>query len=490
MYIAIDLKSFYASVECVARGLDPLDANLVVADLSRTEKTICLAVSPSLKSFGIAGRARLFEVIQRVGEVNSLRKSRLRGKGFTGKSCSFRELQRRPDMELDYIAAPPRMAEYIRVSTQIYEIYLRYIAPEDIHVYSVDEVFIDVSRYLKTYRMTAQELARAMIRDVLAETGITATAGVGTNLYLCKIAMDIVAKRMAPDENGVRIAELDEQSYREKLWAHRPITDFWRIGGGYSRSLARYGMYTMGDVARMSLVNEDLLYKLFGVNAELLIDHAWGYEPCTMQDIKAYRPRSKSLSLGQVLSTPYDFEKARLIIQEMSDSLVLDLVRKGLLTDQMVLTVGYDISNLSDKSRRESYKGEVKADYYGRLVPKQAHGSENIGCFCSSTKKITEAVLRLFDRVVDPDLLVRRMYIVANHTVPESELDASQKSEQLSLFSAQPEQDKTKKRERDIQLTILRLRKRYGKNAVLKGMNFKEGATAIERNRQIGGHRA
>ncbi len=490
MYIAIDLKSFYASVECVARGLDPLDANLVVADLSRTEKTICLAVSPSLKSFGIAGRARLFEVIQRVGEVNSLRKSRLRGKGFTGKSCSFKELQRRPDMELDYIAAPPRMAEYIRVSTQIYEIYLRYIAPEDIHVYSVDEVFIDVSRYLKTYRMTAQELARAMIRDVLAETGITATAGVGTNLYLCKIAMDIVAKRMAPDENGVRIAELDEQSYREKLWAHRPITDFWRIGGGYSRSLARYGMYTMGDVARMSLVNEDLLYKLFGVNAELLIDHAWGYEPCTMQDIKAYRPRSKSLSLGQVLSTPYDFEKARLIIQEMSDSLVLDLVRKGLLTDQMVLTVGYDISNLSDKSRRERYRGEVKSDYYGRLVPKQAHGSENIGCFCSSTKKITEAVLRLFDRVVDPDLLVRRMYIVANHTVPESELDVSQKSEQLSLFSAQPEQDKTKKRERDIQLTILRLRKRYGKNAVLKGMNFKEGATAIERNRQIGGHRA
>ena len=369
MYIAIDLKSFYASVECVARGLDPLDANLVVADLSRTEKTICLAVSPSLKSFGIAGRARLFEVIQRVGEVNSLRKSRLRGKGFTGKSCSFKELQRRPDMELDYIAAPPRMAEYIRVSTQIYEIYLRYIAPEDIHVYSVDEVFIDVSRYLKTYRMTAQELARAMIRDVLAETGITATAGVGTNLYLCKIAMDIVAKRMAPDENGVRIAELDEQSYREKLWAHRPITDFWRIGGGYSRSLARYGMYTMGDVARMSLVNEDLLYKLFGVNAELLIDHAWGYEPCTMQDIKAYRPRSKSLSLGQVLSTPYDFEKARLIIQEMSDSLVLDLVRKGLLTDQMVLTVGYDISNLSDKSRRELLLLLHKEDHRGGAAP-------------------------------------------------------------------------------------------------------------------------
>ena len=491
MYIAIDLKSFYASVECVARGLDPLDTNLVVADISRTEKTICLAVTPSLKSFGISGRARLFEVVQRVGEVNSMRKSRLRGKGFCGKSHFLSELNACPDKELSYIVAPPRMAEYMRVSTRIYGIYLRYIAPEDIHVYSVDEVFIDASRYLKTYRMTAHELADKMIREVLNETGITATAGIGTNLYLCKIAMDIVAKKMEPDERGVRIAELDEQSYREKLWSHTPITDFWRIGGGYSRTLARYGMNTMGDVARMSLLNADLLYRLFGVNAELLIDHAWGRETCTMREIKSYRPRSKSLSLGQVLSTPYDFEKARLIIREMADLLTLDLVKKGMLTDQVVLTVGYDIENLSDAKRRARYRGEVKTDYYGRQIPKQAHGSENIGCFSSSTCKITEAVTRLFDRIVNPDLLVRRMYIVANHTVPERELDVSQKSEQLSLFASPvPVQSAFESREKQIQQTILNLRRRYGKNAVLKGMNFKDGATTRERNRQIGGHTA
>lgn len=491
MFIAIDLKSFYASVECAARGLDPLDVNLVVADKTRTEKTICLAVSPSLKSFGIAGRARLFEVVQRVREVNSLRKSRLRGKAFSGKSCSLRELQRCPQKELDYIVAPPRMAEYMRVSTQIYGVYLRYIAPEDIHVYSVDEVFIDASHYLRTYKMTAHELADVMIHDVLRETGITATAGIGTNLYLCKIAMDIVAKHMPPDENGVRIAALDEQGYREQLWAHRPITDFWRIGGGYSRTLARYGMYTMGDVARMSLCNEALLYKLFGINAELLIDHAWGRETCTMRDIKAYTPRSQSLSVGQVLSEPYDFAKARLIIQEMADSLTLDLVRKGLLTDQMVLTVGYDIENCRDKTRLAAYHGAVKTDYYGRQVPKQAHGSENTGCFTASTQKITEAVLRLFDRIVHPQLLVRRMYVAANHTVPENSLDVSQKSEQLSLFAA-PDTNAAEReqKERRIQQTILRLRTRYGKNAVLRGMNFKEGATARERNRQIGGHKA
>ena len=491
MYIAIDLKSFYASVECVARGLDPLDTNLVVADLSRTEKTICLAVTPSLKSFGISGRARLFEVVQRVGEVNSLRKSRLRGKDFSGESHFLSKLKARPDKKLGYIVAPPRMAEYMRVSTRIYGIYLRYIAPEDIHVYSVDEVFIDASRYLRTYRMTARELADKLIREVLSETGITATAGIGTNLYLCKIAMDIVAKKMEPDEHGVRIAELDEQSYREQLWSHTPITDFWRIGGGYSRSLARYGMFTMGDVARMSLVNESLLYKLFGVNAELLIDHAWGYEPCTMREIKSYRPRSKSLSLGQVLSTPYDFEKARLIIREMADLLTLDLVKKGLLTDQVVLTVGYDIENISDSRRRALYHGEIKTDHYGRQMPKQAHGSENIGCFCSSTRKITEAVTRLFERIVNPDLLVRRMYIAANHTVPERELDPSQKSEQLSLFDlSEPAQNAFEAREKRIQQAILSLRTRYGKNAVLKGMNFREGATTRERNRQIGGHLA
>ena len=491
MYLAIDLKSFYASVECVARKLDPLDANLVVADLSRTEKTICLAVSPSLKSHGISGRARLFEVVQRVKEVNALRRSKLHGRDFSGKSTSHAELQRCPDKALDYIVAPPRMAEYMRVSTQIYGIYLRYIAPEDIHVYSVDEVFIDASRYLRTYHMTVRELACTLIRAVLSETGITATAGIGTNLYLCKIAMDIVAKRMPPDEHGARVAELDEQRYRELLWDHRPITDFWRIGGGYSRTLARYGMFTMGDVARMSLINEALLYRLFGVNAELLIDHAWGWEPCTLRDIKAYRPRVKSLSSGQVLSEPYDFGKARLILQEMADSLTLDLVRKGLLTDQVVLTVCYDIENLSDPARRERYRGEIKTDGYGRQVPKRAHGSENLGCFCSSTRKITEAALRLFDRIADPALLVRRLYIVANHTVSERSLDPSQRSEQLSLFDAlePPRESDAARRERDIQKTILKLRARYGKNVVLRGMNFKEGATAVERNRQIGGHR-
>ena len=490
MYIAIDLKSFYASVECVARGLDPLDANLVVADKTRTEKTICLAVSPSLKSFGIPGRARLFEVVQRVSEVNAVRRSRLNGKPFAGKSCFLGELNRRPECALDYIVAPPRMSEYMRVSTQIYGIYLRYIAPEDIHVYSVDEVFIDASRYTKAYKIPARALADRLIRAVLDETGITATAGVGTNLYLCKIAMDIVAKHMQPDAQGVRIAELDEQRYRELLWSHRPLTDFWRIGGGYSRSLARYGMYTMGDVARMSLENEALLYQLFGVNAELLIDHAWGWEPCTLRDIKAYKPRSKSLSMGQVLSEPYDFEKARLIVQEMTDLLVLDLVRKGLLTDQIVLTVGYDIQNLSNPARRGAYRGEIKTDHYGRQVPKHAHGSENISCFTSSTGKISEAALRLFDRIVNPALLVRRMYVVANHTVAENEIDVSQKSEQLNLFDSVPEQPKAEERERDIQRTILKLRTRFGKNAVLKGMNFKEGATTIERNGQVGGHRA
>ena len=491
MYLAIDLKSFYASVECVARKLDPLDANLVVADLSRTEKTICLAVSPSLKSHGISGRARLFEVVQRVKEVNALRRSKLHGRDFSGKSTSHAELQRCPDKALDYIVAPPRMAEYMRVSTQIYGIYLRYIAPEDIHVYSVDEVFIDASRYLRTYHMTVRELACTLIRAVLSETGITATAGIGTNLYLCKIAMDIVAKRMPPDEHGARVAELDEQRYRELLWDHRPITDFWRIGGGYSRTLARYGMFTMGDVARMSLINEALLYRLFGVNAELLIDHAWGWEPCTLRDIKAYRPRVKSLSSGQVLSEPYDFGKARLILQEMADSLTLDLVRKGLLTDQVVLTVCYDIENLSDPARRERYRGEIRTDSYGRQVPKRAHGSENLGCFCSSTRKITEAALRLFNRIADPELLVRRLYIVANHTVSERSLDPSQRSEQLSLFDAlePPRESDAARRERDIQKTILKLRARYGKNVVLRGMNFKEGATAVERNRQIGGHR-
>ena len=491
-FIAIDLKSFYASVECVDRGLDPLDTNLVVADISRTEKTICLAVTPSLKAYGISGRARLFEVIAKVAEINASRRALNRGKPFSGSSEFARELARDPSLELGYIAAEPRMARYLEVSAKIYSIYLKYIAPEDIHVYSVDEVFIDVTHYLKSYDMTARELASVMIRDVLGQTGITATAGVGANLYLCKIAMDIEAKKSPPDEYGVRISELDEKSYRERLWDHRPITDFWRIGRGYSRTLARYGMYTMGDVARCSLHNENLLYKLFGVNAELLIDHAWGFESCTMKDIKSYKPKSQSLSSGQVLKKPYPYDKAVLIIKEMTELLSLDLVGKGLVCDQVVLTVGYDIENIE---KNKSYKGEITADHYGRLVPKQAHGSENLGRFTASSKLLTAAVTKLFERIVDPSLLVRRMYVVANHIIYEKELSASSNGGQLSLFSdvfdkEAAKREKNLSRERAIQNTVVSLRRRFGKNAVFKGMNLEDGATTLERNRQIGGHKA
>ena len=492
-YIAIDLKSFYASVECVDRGLNPLNTNLVVADKSRTEKTICLAVSPSLKAYGISGRARLFEVVQRVGEVNAQRLSKIRGKDFSGSSHFADELAEHPEFKLDYITAPPRMARYIEVSSKIYGVYLNYIAPEDMHVYSVDEVFIDASKYLRLYNMTAYELADKIIRDVLSQTGITATAGIGTNLYLCKIAMDIHAKHIKADKDGVRIAELDEKSYREQLWDHKPITDFWRIGRGYSRTLGRYGMFTMGDVARCSIVNEELLFKLFGVNAELLIDHAWGREPCTMDDIKSYRPKSQSLSSGQVLSRPYNFNEAKLIAREMTELLALDLVDKKLLTDQIVLTVGYDIENLKDKSRR--FSGEIKTDYYGRQVPKGAHGSQNIGRFTSSTSLIMDAVMKLFDRITDHNLLVRRMYIVANHITTEDEITTAGSSEQMNLFDGVFAEEKeleeeVLRREKAIQKTILRLHKRYGKNSVLKGMNLKEAATSIERNSQIGGHKA
>ncbi|MBQ7504827.1 MAG: DNA methylase [Ruminococcus sp.] len=492
-YIAIDLKSFYASVECVDRGLNPLNTNLVVADKSRTEKTICLAVSPSLKAYGISGRARLFEVVQRVGEVNAQRLSQIRGKDFSGSSCFADELAEHPEFKLDYITAPPRMARYIEVSSKIYGVYLNYIAPEDMHVYSVDEVFIDATKYLRLYNMTAYELADKIVRDVLSQTGITATAGIGTNLYLCKIAMDIYAKRIKADKDGVRIAELDEKSYREQLWSHTPITDFWRIGRGYSRTLGRCGMFTMGDVARCSIVNEELLFKLFGVNAELLIDHAWGREPCTMEDIKSYRPKSQSLSSGQVLSRPYDFDEAKLIAREMTELLALDLVDKKLLTDQIVLTVGYDIENLKDKNRR--FNSEIKTDYYGRQVPKGAHGSQNIGRFTSSTSLIMNAVMKLFDRVTDHNLLVRRMYIVANHITTEDEINTAGSSEQMNLFDGvfaeeKEHEEDALRRERAIQKTILRLHKRFGKNSVLKGMNLKEAATSIERNSQIGGHKA
>ena len=490
-YIAIDLKSFYASVECVERGLDPLTTNLVVADSIRTEKTICLAVSPSLKSYGIPGRARLFEVIQKVKEANDFRKRKAPGYKFEGKSSDFTELSQNPSLEIDFLIAPPQMAHYMKISMEIYRIYLRYIAPEDIHVYSIDEVFIDATNYLQTYQMTAHELAIKLIRDVLKETGVTATAGIGTNLYLCKIAMDIVAKHITADKDGVRIAELDEMSYRQKLWSHKPLTDFWRVGKGYSKRLEEYGMHTMGDIARQSLYDEELLYKLFGVNAELLIDHAWGWEPCTIADIKAYKPENHSVSLGQVLQCPYDYEKAKLIVKEMTELLVLDLVDKGLVTDQMVLTVGYDIEN----TKNGDYKGEITSDRYGRKIPKQAHGSENIGRYTSSTRLITAAVVRLFERIVDSNLLVRRMYVVANHTVDES--NVKEPSEQLDLFmdfetieKQKAKEDDELQKEKSLQKVVISLQKKFGKNSVLKGMNLKEGATTIQRNGQIGGHKA
>lgn len=493
-YIAIDLKSFYASVECVDRGLDPLDTNLVVADPTRTEKTICLAVSPSLKSYGIPGRARLFEAIQKVREVNAQRKYKAPGHSFSHESYFHSELIKDPSAELTFITAPPRMAHYMEVSTRIYNVYLKYIAPEDIHVYSIDEVFIDATDYLKTYGLTPRELAMKMVLDVLETTGITATAGIGTNLYLCKIAMDIYAKHCVPDKNGVRIAELDEMSYRRILWNHRPLTDFWRVGRGISKKLEEHGMYTMGDVARCSVgresdyYNEDLLYKLFGVNAELLIDHAWGWEPTEISDIKSYRPESSSLSSGQVLQEPYEFSKAKLVLKEMADLLSLELVSKRIVTDQIVLTVGYDIESL-----KKSYSGAVETDRYGRKIPKTAHSSENIGRYTSSTKLICETAMKLFDRIVDKELLVRRMYIVANHIITENDAEKEREYIQLNLFSdtgKQEAEENELKKEKDMQKAILKIKSKYGKNSIIKGMNLKEGATALERNRQIGGHKA
>lgn len=503
-YIAIDLKSFYASVECVDRQLDPLTTNLVVADARRTEKTICLAVSPSLKAYGISGRARLFEVVQKVKEVNRRRRMDAPDGRFTGSSFDAPELLAHPELELSYLVAPPRMAFYLEYSTIVYNVYLKYIAPEDIHVYSIDEVFLDVTHYLKTYRMTARELAGKIIQDVLETTGITATAGIGTNLYLCKVAMDIVAKHVAPDENGVRIGELDEMRYRKLLWDHKPLTDFWRVGHGYQKRLARAGLFTMGDIARCSLggegdyYNEDLLYRMFGVNAELLIDHAWGFEPVTMDLIKAYKPESSSICSGQVLQCPYDFAGGRLVVREMTDLMVLELVDKKLLTDQMVLTVGYDIENLSDPGIRKSYKGEITTDHYGRRVPKHAHGTANLGCQTSSTRKIVDAVLELYDRIVDPGLLVRRITVGANRLVDEAEAQEEGESfEQLELFTDYEAREKEKEAERErlakerrLQEAMLSVKKKYGKNAILKGTNLQEGATAMERNRQIGGHKA
>lgn len=504
-YIAIDLKSFYASVECVERKENPLTTNLVVADESRTEKTICLAVSPSLKAFGIPGRARLFEVVAAVKEVNRRRLAAIPERRFSGKSCHAEDIDSDKSLAVSYIVAPPRMAKYMEYSTRIYQIYLRYFAPEDMHVYSVDEVFMDATRYLSTYKMSARELTRKIIQDILSETGITATAGIGTNLYLCKIAMDVWAKHTEADKDGVRIAELDEMSYRRYLWDHKPITDFWRVGRGYAKKLAENGMFTMGDIARCSVgkpgefYNEGLLYDLFGVNAELLIDHAWGWEPCTIEDIKAYKPSANSISTGQVLSEPYDFEKTRLIIREMTELLVLDLLDKHLVTDRMVLTVGYDIENLTDKSRRNAYNGEVVTDRYGRKIPKHAHGTANLKEKTSSISIIMDAVMELYDRIMDPALLTRRMSVVAANVVDESEAEAQKTEtyEQLSLFTDIETEEERKKeekaallKERKAQEAVLAIRKKFGKNAILKGTNLEEGATTIDRNRQIGGHKA
>ena len=496
-YIAIDLKSFYASVEAMERGMDPMTTNLLVADLSRTEKTICLAVSPSLKAYGISGRARMFEVIQQVKNANSERLRKAPGRRFTGSSFDDNELKANPNLSIDYVVAVPRMALYIEYSTRVYDVYLKYVAPEDIHVYSIDEVFIDATAYLKTLNMSAHDFTRMLIKDVLATTGVTATAGIGTNLYLCKVAMDITAKHIPADKDGVRIAELDEMSYRRLLWDHKPLTDFWRVGKGISKKLEQNYIFTMGDVARCSVYNEDLLYKLFGINAELLIDHAWGWEPCTIADIKAYKPTTNCLSSGQVLHCPYDFNKAKIVLKEMLEALSLDLVEKKLVTDQIVMTIGYDIENLTDAKRREAFKGEIKTDFYGRQIPKHARGTANLGRKTASTRLITDAVLKAYDENVDKKLLIRRLNITANRVVPEATLSQTPAPYQLSLFEDYEETEKQKakedaelEKERRIQETLIGIKNKFGKNAILKGLNLQEGATAKDRNEQIGGHKA
>lgn len=495
-YVAIDLKSFYASVECISRGLDPMQTNLVVADESRTEKTICLAVSPSLKTHGIPGRARLFEVIQKVGEVNAMRRTRAPHQQLTGKSSNAYQLEKHRDWAVDFIIAPPQMAHYMEVSAKIYETYLKYVAPEDIHVYSIDEVFIDATPYLKTYGLDGRGFAEMLIANVLTLTGITATAGIGTNLYLAKVAMDIVAKHVEPNKNGARIAELNEMSYRTLLWDHRPITDFWRVGRGSAKRLEKIGLFTMGDIARCSLgkegefYNEELLYSIFGVNAELLIDHAWGYEPCTIAHIKAYKPSTNSISSGQVLTCPYTCEKARLVVREMADQLSLDLVEKGLVTNQLTLTIGYDVDNLSKST---AYRGPVVMDRYGRKIPKHAHGTANLERYMSSTKRIMDAVTELFDRIADPDLLVRRITISANFLEKKETLDSAQTYTQMNLFAdmnKQAQEEEAMEREFRRQQTMLTIKRKFGKNAIVRGMDLEEGATTIARNGQIGGHKA
>ena len=496
-YIAIDLKSFYASSECAELGFDPLSTHLVVADQSRTDKTICLAVSPSLKAYGLPGRARLFEVKAKLKEVNAARRAAAPGGVLRGESYDAKALAANPNLAAGVYIAKPRMSHYLNISAKIYSIYLRYVSEADIHVYSIDEVFMDVTGYLRAYGKSAHDMAREMIQQILRETGITATAGIGTNMYLAKVAMDVVAKHIPADKDGVRIAQLDEMSYRRLLWAHRPLTDFWRVGRGTAKKLEQYGMCTMGDIALCSEKNEDLLYKLFGKNAELLIDHAWGWEPCTVADIKAYKPSTNSISTGQVLACPYTADKARLVVREMADQLVLDLVSKGFVTDRLVLTVGYDIDNLNDPARRIHYHGKTEADRYGRTLPKSAHGTQSLGELTSSTRKLMDAATTLFDRIIDPNLLIRRMYLVADHILPESDAPQPARCEQLDLFTdyaAEQERRRAEQtaleRERKLQQAALAIKSKYGKNALLKGMNLEEGATAIERNGKIGGHNA
>ena len=489
IYVAIDLKSFYASVECKERGLDPNTTNLVVADNSRTEKTICLAVSPALKSYGIPGRARLFEVVQKVKQENIERKRKAPNQKFTGTSYDDNALKKNADLELSYIIAPPRMSYYMKYSSNIYNVYLKYFSPEDIYVYSIDEVFIDVTHYLKTYKMSPRELVTKVIQDVYETTGITATAGIGTNLYLCKVAMDIVAKHVKPDKNGVRIAGLDEMTYRKLLWNHKPITDFWRVGKGYAKKLEQYRIFTMGDVAKTSIQNEELLYKLFGINAELLIDHSWGWESATIKSIKEYKPISNSISSGQVLHCPYNYEKTKVIVKEMTELLALDLVKKNLVTNQIVLDIGYDIDNLTNTSI--IYNGEVTTDRYGRKVPKHAHGTINIDHKTSSAKILINSVMDLYKRIVNDQLLVRRINITANNVVNEANVKEDN-FEQIDLFTNYEEVKKKREKEqgeRKIQKAILDIKDKYGKNAILKGMDLQEEATTIERNSQIGGHK-
>ena len=499
IYLCIDLKSFYASVECVERNLDPLTTNLVVADSSRTEKTICLAVTPSLKAYGISGRARLFEVVQTVKNINNNRRYKAPNRTFTKKSYNAVELNSNPSLELDYIIATPRMAYYIEYSTKIYDIYLKYVSADDILVYSIDEVFMDITGYLNSSKMTPHDFAMTIIRDVLKQTGITATTGIGTNMYLAKIAMDITAKKMKPDKYGMRIAELDEMTYRRELWEHKPLTDFWRVGKGYAKKLQDNRMFTMGDIARASTTSygRQKLKKLFGINSKMLVDHAWGYEPCTIEEAKAYTPETKSISTGQVLQCPYNFDKARIIVWEMLELMTLDLVEKRLVTNQLTLTIGYDIANLTDPEISRYYKGEIKTNSYGRKIPKHAHGTANLDRQTSSTRLISEAVLKLYDEIVDSKLLVRRVTIAACNLVPESSIEDKSNYEQIDLFTdyealtAQREREKKElQKERKIQEAMIDIKQRYGKNAVIKGANLQEGATSIERNQQIGGHKA